>query len=98
MKVTKMKNYYLTNHARERIQQRGINLNVLETVIDQADKFHYTKKGGQSFFVSNKKIKKLLSKKFIEPDLAEKLRKVVIVENGGVILTAFYQTKKFYKN
>lgn len=93
-----MNNFILTDHAKQRIQQRGIHLSTLQTVIDQADKFHYTREGGQSFFVSNKKIKKLLCKKKIKPHIAEKLKKVVLVENNGVILTAFHQTKKFLKN
>ncbi len=93
-----MNRFNLTTHAQHRIQQRGIHSETLQVILQQADKFHYTREGAQSIFVSQKKIKKLLSTKKIKPYLAEKLKKVVLVENQGVILTAFHQTKKFYKN
>ena len=47
----------LTNHAKERIQQRGIPGQVVDFIIDQADKVEHSRNGANAIFVSKKELK-----------------------------------------
>ena len=93
-----MQSLILTNHAKQRIQQRGISGDILDFILEQADKVHYTTSGAHSIFVSKKRIKKLIHNKILKPRLAEKVKGVVLIENGGVVITAFHQTKSRVKH
>ena len=93
-----MQSLTLTNHAKLRIQQRGIPGDVLKFIMDQADKVEYSRDGANAIFVSRKRIKKLIQKKVVKPALAEKANGVVLIENGGDVLTVFHQTRSRLKH
>ena len=88
-----MQSLTLTNHAKDRIQQRGISGDVVEFIIDQADKVEHSRNGANAIFVSKKRIKKLIQKKVVKPALGEKANGVVLIEKSGDILTIFHQTR-----
>ena len=93
-----MQSLTLTNHAKLRVQQRGISGDVLKFIMDQADKVEYSRDGANAIFVSRKRIKKLIQKKAVKPALAEKANGVVLIENGGDVLTVFHQTRSRLKH
>jgi hypothetical protein len=93
-----MSHLTLTNHATHRMQQRGINNEIINIIMQEADKGKYCKGNAYSMYVSKKKINSLLNKKTIKPKQAEKLNGVVLIESEGVILTTFHKTKKVKYN
>ena len=93
-----MQSLTLTNHAKFRIQQRGITGDVIEFIMDQADKVEYSRDGANAIFVSKKRIKKLIQKKVVKPAIAEKANGVIIIESSGDILTVFHQTRSRVKH
>ena len=88
----------LTNHAKQRIQQRGITGDVVNFIIDQADKVEYSRGGANAISVSKKRIKHLIKKKLAKPNLAEKANGVVLIENSGDVLTVFHKTRSRLKH
>ena len=88
-----MNSLTLTNHAKQRIQQRGITGDVVEFIMDQADRVEHSRDGANSIFVSRKRINKLVQKKVVKPAIAEKANGVVLIEKTGDILTIFHKTK-----
>ena len=88
-----MQSLSLTNHAKQRIQQRGITGDVVEFIMDQADKVESSRNGANAIFISKKRIKKLIQKKVVKPALGEKANGVVLIEKSGDILTIFHQTR-----
>lgn len=92
-KERKMQSLILTNHAKHRIQQRGITGDVVEFIMDQADKVEHSRGGANAIFVSRKRIKKLIEKKVVKPAVAEKANGVVLIENSGDVLTVFHKTR-----
>ena len=46
-----MQSLTLTNHAKLRVQQRGISGDVLKFIMDQADKVEYSRDGANAIFV-----------------------------------------------
>ena len=77
----------MTKHALNRSQQRGIKLQMIDFVINHADKFRLLKEGGESYFISNKKLRSLISEFRLKPSDFEKLANLVVVEFR--ILTVF---------
>ena len=88
-----MQSLILTNHAKHRIQQRGITGDVVKFIMDQADKVEHSRGGANAIFVSRKRIKKLIEKKVVKPAVAEKANGVVLIENSGDVLTVFHKTR-----
>ena len=93
----KLENFYLTNHAMKRTQQRGIKANIIELILLFADKISYTFDGSYSFFISKKHLSYLVEQKVISPIEAENAAGVVIIEGSGSIVTAFRKTRRHYK-
>ena len=89
-----MNNLVLTTHASQRMQQRGINNEIINIIFNEADKGKRCKGNAYSMYVSKKKINSLVNKKTIKPAQADKLNGVVLIESDGVILTTFHKTKK----
>ena len=89
-----MNQLILTNHATHRMQQRGINNEIINIIMNEADKGKYCKGNAYSMYVSKKKINYLLNQKTIKPAQAEKLNGAVLIESEGTILTTFHKTKK----
>jgi len=88
-----MNSLNLTNHAKQRIQQRGITNDVVNFIMDQADKVEYSRNGANSIFVSKKRIKKLIQNKIVKPAIGEKANGVILIENRGEVLTVFHQVR-----
>ena len=86
-------NLKMTKHALNRSQQRGIKLKMINFVISHADKFRLLKEGGESYFISNKKLRSLISEFRLKPSDFEKLANLVVVESAGKILTVFKSTR-----
>lgn len=93
-----MSHLILTNHATHRMQQRGINNEIINIIMNEADKGKYCKGNAYSMYVSKKKINLLLNQKTIKPAQAQKLNGVVLIESDGAILTTFHKTKKVKYN
>jgi hypothetical protein len=97
-KERKMQILTLTNHAKQRIQQRGIKQDVVNFIIDQADKVEHSRDGASAISVSKKRIKHLIKKKIVNSHLAEKANGVVLIENNGDVLTVFHKTRSRLKH
>ena len=93
-----MNNLNYTNHANQRMQQRGINKEIVSIILKEADIGGYCKKNAYSMYVSRKKILKLVEDKKIKPSQADRLNGVVILESNGVLLTTFHKKKRKKNN
>ena len=93
----KLENYYLTDHAIKRTQQRGIKAEIIELILLFADKISYTRDGSYSFFISKKHLSYLVEQKTISPIDAENATGVVVIDGGSSIVTAFKKTRRHFK-
>ena len=88
------KNYIVSNHAAIRSQQRGIKKEVINIILNEADKVENRWDGASALYVSKKKLKKLFQMNIYPNSLIEKVSGVVLIEKGEDLLTVFHQTRR----
>jgi hypothetical protein len=84
----------LTNHAQARMQQRGINITVLEYLDDYGCYLEQGHKGSIVYF--DKRAKALLKKELSRREFARierKLNAYYVVSNEGAVITVGHRTK-----
>jgi hypothetical protein len=91
-------NYEMTSHAHIRLQQRGIKPEIVNLVLNEADKFLPCKGGATSVFVSRKKIKSLENKRVYSPQLIAKALGIVLVQSDDAVITAFHKKRRLRTN
>ena len=90
-----LKDYYVTDHAQKRMQQRGISVDVAKFIV-QNGKSNVTHNAGVIHFVSNKMLKKYSSNPVIKK-YGEQIKNTGVVCNReGVIITVQKLTKKMH--
>ena len=82
-----------SNHATKRCQQRGIKADIVELILNEADLIKLCKGGVNSLLISRRRLRHLVQKGVCDPGLAEKAKGVVLIDSGGIIITAFHKQK-----
>lgn len=86
----------ISHHARIRLQQRGISLNMVDLLINYG---HIDFDKGDSIFWLNKNAIKRLKKSNISTATIDKLRKIYVVFNlqDNTLITAAYRLQRLKK-
>ena len=89
-----MNSYEITKHAQTRMQQRGIKTSYVELILKHADFCKYVGKGSFKYFISKSEIKKLLKNNILQPQEAERISKIAIVEDQGIFYSVMHQFQR----
>jgi hypothetical protein len=86
----------LTNHARKQAQRRGISIEAVNLIIEEADIRDWSGDGCRSLQVSGKRLGQLIAQGDLEPCLAERVNGVSLVRaSDGVIVTVMHKIRRF---
>lgn len=83
------KQYKLTRHAEIRCQQRGIRREVIDAILNEADRVTPAGSGAHTRHVSRKRCGALV-KGGIPPQTVERLASVYVVTAGSLVVTVFH--------
>ena len=86
--------YTISKHAQRRMQQRGIKTSYVELILKYADFCKYVGQGSFKYFISKSEIKKLLKKNIIQPQDAERISRIAIVEDQGIFYSVMHQFQR----
>ena len=89
-----VKIYRMTKHAQTRMQQRGIKTSYVELILTYADFYKHVGRGSFKYFISRSEIKKLLKENILKPQEAERISKISIVENHGILCSVMQQIQR----
>ena len=88
----------LTDHARMRMQQRGIPQSQLEWLLEYGSERY--DRCGKLWLSYDHKAKKLM-RKYLSSDILKRIKMEtygVIAEENGVLVTVGHRTKRFYRH
>jgi hypothetical protein len=77
-----------SDHARRRMQQRGIKKETVEFILVHGDMREYVGCDTASIYLSKRKIKQLSENKHGTPSIIEKASKVIVLTSEEMIVTA----------
>ena len=78
-----------SNHARRRMQQRGIKMETVEFVLRHGDRQEYVGRDTSSIYLSKKMIGRLSRSKMIKASAIEKASKIIVLLAEEMIVTVF---------
>jgi hypothetical protein len=85
-----------SNHAAKRMQQRAIKSDVVDIAWRYGlEEYH---KGATVIRVDTCAISKIKEERLLCPKLENKLRKIYLVERGGLLVTVGYKTRRHKRN
>lgn len=84
----------ISQHAMIRCQQRGILPQHAELIVAYGK--HYWHKGAKVFFLPAKVLKRLVRRKTIKPQQADKMNNVFVVYGEQQIITTFRPNKSIH--
>ncbi len=86
----------LTKHARKQAQRRGISIEAVSLIIEEADIRDWSGNGCRSLQVSSKRLIQLVAQGDLEPSLADKVKGVSLIRaSDGAIVTVMHKNRRF---
>ena len=86
----------LTKHARKQAQRRGISIEAVSLIIEEADIRDWAGNGCRSLQISSKRLIQLIAQGDLEPCLADRVKGVSLVRaSDGAIVTVMHKNRRF---
>ena len=86
----------LTKHARKQAQRRGISIEAVSLIIEEADIRDWAGNGCRSLQISSKRLIQLIAQGDLEPCLADRVKNVSLVRaSDGAIVTVMHKIRRF---
>lgn len=86
----------LTKHARKQAQRRGISIEAISLIVEEADIREWSGDGCRSLQVSSKRLIQLIAQGDLDPCLADKVKGVRLIRaSDGAIITVMHKNRRF---
>jgi hypothetical protein len=86
----------LTKHARKQAQRRGISIEAVSLIIEEADIRDWAGNGCRFLQISSKRLIQLIAQGDLEPCLADRVKGVSLVKaSDGAIVTVMHKNRRF---
>jgi hypothetical protein len=86
----------LTKHARKQAQRRGISIEAVSLIIEEADIRDWAGNGCRFLQISSKRLIQLIAQGDLEPCLADRVKGVSLVRaSDGAIVTVMHKNRRF---